>query len=97
MINRDEYVQKLKQQLDEWNGEAAKWEAKTREAQAAMKAEYEKQIAALNGRREEALYQMKLLQNASADAWRDAMGGAEKAWKDMQEAFERARSHFEKK
>lgn len=96
-MNRDEYVQKLKQQLDEWNGEAAKWEAKTREAQATMKAEAERQLAALNSRRDEALYQMKLLQNASADAWRDMMAGAERAWKDLQEATDRARSHFEKK
>lgn len=96
-MNRDEYVQKLKQQLDEWNGEAAKWEAKTREAQVTMKAEAEKQLAALNSRRDEALYQMKLLQNASTDAWRDMMSGADKAWKDLQEAIDRARSHFEKK
>lgn len=96
-MNRDEYVQKLKQQLDEWNGEAAKWEAKTREAQATMKAEAEKQLAALNSRRDEALYQMKLLQNASADAWRDMASGADRAWKDLQEAIDRARSHFEKK
>jgi lipid II:glycine glycyltransferase (peptidoglycan interpeptide bridge formation enzyme) len=96
-MNRDEYVQKLKQQLDEWNGEAAKWEQKTREAQAAMKAEAERQLAALNSRRDEAQYQMKLLQNASADAWRDLAGGADRAWKDLQEAIERARLHFEKK
>lgn len=96
-MNRDEYVQKLKQQLDEWNGEAAKWEAKTREAQATMRAEAEKQLAALNSRRDEALYQMKLLQNASTDAWRDMMSGADQAWKDLQAAVDRARSHFEKK
>ena len=96
-MNRDEYVQKLKQQLDEWNGEATKWEEKTRLAQATMKAEAEKQLAALKGRRDEALYQMKLLHNASADAWRDVMSGADRAWKDLQEAIDRARSHFEKK
>jgi lipid II:glycine glycyltransferase (peptidoglycan interpeptide bridge formation enzyme) len=96
-MNRDEYVQTLKQKLDEWNGDAARWEQKAREAQAFMKAEAEKQLAALNSRRDEALYQMKLLQNASADAWRDMMGGADRAWKDLQEAIDRARSHFEKK
>jgi hypothetical protein len=96
-MNRDEYVQKLKQQLDEWNGEAAKWEVKTREAQDAMKVEYEKQLVAFNARREEALYQMKLLQNASLDAWRDMMGGAEKAWKELQDALNQARTHFDKK
>jgi lipid II:glycine glycyltransferase (peptidoglycan interpeptide bridge formation enzyme) len=97
MINRDEYVQKLKTQLDEWNAEAAKWEAKAREAQAHMKAEYDKQLATVNSRRDEALYQMKLLQGASADAWQDMMRGADEAWKNMHEAFSKARSHFEKK
>ena len=97
MINREEYVQKLKTQLDQWNAEAAKWEAKAKEGQSHMKTEYEKQLAALNTRRDEALYQMKLLQNASADAWQDMMRGADQAWKNMHEAFNKARSHFEKK
>jgi len=97
MMNREEYVQKLKTQLDEWNAEAKKWEQKAQEAQAHMKAEYEKQLATLNSRRDEALYQMKLLQGASQDAWQDMMKGADQAWKSMQEAFDRARSHFERK
>jgi len=97
MMNRDEYVQKLKAQLDEWNAEARKWEQKAQEAQSHMKAEYEKQLAALNARRDEVLYQMKLMQSASQDAWQDMMKGADQAWKSMQEAFDRARSHFDKK
>ncbi len=97
MMDRDEYVQKLKTQLDQWNAEAKKWEAKAQEAQSHMKAEYEKQLAAVNSRRDEALYQMKLLQSASLDAWQDMMRGTEEAWKNMSEAFNKARSHFEKK
>jgi DNA-binding transcriptional MerR regulator len=96
-MNRDEYVNKLKAQLDQWNAEAAKWETKAKEMQTSWKAEYEKQLATLNSRRDEALYQMKLLQNASADAWQELARGAEEAWKNMQEAFNKARSHFEKK
>jgi lipid II:glycine glycyltransferase (peptidoglycan interpeptide bridge formation enzyme) len=97
MINRDEYVQKLKAQLDQWNAEAKKWEAKAEEATATMKAEYEKQLNTLHSRRDEAMYQLKLLQGASTDAWQDMMKGADQAWKGMQEAVNRARSHFEKK
>ena len=97
MINRDEYVQKLKTQLDQWNAEAKVWEAKAKEAQSHMKAEYEKQLANLNTQRDQALYQMKLLQNASQDAWMDMMKGADQAWKNMHDAFNKARSHFEKK
>ena len=97
MMNRDEYVQKMKDQLDKWNAEAAQWEAKAKDAQASMKAEYEKQLSMLNSRRDEAMYQLKLLQGASTDAWQDMMKGADQAVKSMQEAFIRARSHFEKK
>lgn len=95
-MNRDAYVQKMKEQLDQWNAEAAKWEAKAKEAQASMKAEYEKQIGMLHSRRDEAMYQLKLLQGASTDAWRDMIKGSDQALKAMQEAFNRARSHFEK-
>src|SRR3970282_2082185 len=97
MINREEYVQKLKSQLDQWNAEAATWEAKAKDAQAHMKTEYEKQLAAVNSRRDEALYQMKLLQSASLDAWQDMMRGTEKAWQNMHEAFHTARPHFDKR
>ncbi len=96
-MNKDEYVEKLKAQLDQWNVETKKWEEKARTAQAEMKTEYDKQLAALSAKREEAMYQMRLLQGASTEAWKDMMTGADAAWKQMQEAFGKAREHFEKK
>ena len=42
MSNRDEYVEKMKTKLDQWNAEIAKWEVKSREAQAEARAEYDK-------------------------------------------------------
>ncbi|MGH8686352.1 MAG: hypothetical protein ACREVQ_01430 [Burkholderiales bacterium] len=96
-MNRDEYVQKLKTQLDQWNAEAAKWEQKAKDAQAGAKAEYDKQLGEVRSKRDAAMYQMKLLQNASLDAWQDMVSGSDEAWKNMHEAFSKARSHFEKK
>ena len=96
-MNREEYVQKLKAQIDQWNVQAARWEAQMREAQGRMREEYARQLEQVKGRRDEMLYQMKLLQGASAGAWEDMMRGADQAWKSMQEAFDHARSHFEKK
>ena len=97
MKNRDEYVAKLKGQLDQWNAEAGKWEAKAKVAQAGMKAEYEKQLEHYHKRRDEALARLREVQSASADAWSEMMRGADAAFKSMQEAFERARSKFDKK
>jgi flagellar hook-basal body complex protein FliE len=85
-MNRDEYVQKLKSQIDQWNAQAAKWEAGSA-----------KQLEEFRQRRDAAMTELKRLQSASADAWQDMMRGADAALKGMQDAFEKARSQFGRK
>jgi predicted nucleic acid-binding Zn-ribbon protein len=97
MMTRDEYVQKLKTQLDQWNSEITKWEEKTRSAQTKMKADYDKQLTALRSRRDEAMQQLRQVQAASGEAWTDMMRGADEAWARLRDAFTKARSHFDKK
>ena len=96
MADRDEYVEKLKSQLDHWNAETAKWEAQTKAAQANMRAEYEKQLAAFRQKRDQAIAQLSKVQSASGEAWKDLARGADEAWAKMSEAFEKAHSHFKK-
>jgi hypothetical protein len=96
-MNRDEYVQKLKAQIDNWNAEAAHWEEKARKAQAGAKAEYERQLEQFRTRSREAMDELRRLQGASTDAWSEMMRGADAAVKSMQEAFDRARKSFDKK
>lgn len=97
MINRDEYVQKLKGQIDRWNAEAAQWEEKMKQSQSGMKAEYERQLEQFRARRDEAMAELRRLQSASTDAWTEMMRGVDASVKSMQEAFERARRNFDKK
>ncbi len=97
MMNRDEYVQKLKAQIEGWNTEAARWEEKARTAQAGMKTEYERQLENFRKQREEAMVELRRLQGASTDAWTEMMRGVDASMKSMQEAFERARRSFDKK
>lgn len=96
MNKRDQYLEKLKAQLDEWNAEVAKWEAKTRSAQAGMRIEYEKQLEAFRRQRDHGLEQMRKVQAETGDAWVDLVRGADDAWAKMREAFEKAQSHFHK-
>ena len=96
MSKRDEYVEKLKGQLDQWNAEVAKWEAKAQNAQAGARAEYDKHLNELRRQRDQALEQMKRLQAATGDAWVDLVRGADEAWAKMREALEKSRSHFNK-
>ena len=96
-MNRDEYLAKLKSQIDQWNAEAAKWEAKAKQAQAGAQAEYARQLEQDRARREAAMGELKRVQSASADAWKDMMQGADAAFKSMRDAFEKARREFGKK
>jgi lipid II:glycine glycyltransferase (peptidoglycan interpeptide bridge formation enzyme) len=96
-MNRDEYVQKLKAQLDEWNAEVKTWEAKARSAEAEVKAGYERQLDAFRRQRDQSLEHLRKVQAASGEAWTDMMRGADDAWAKMREAFTKARSHFEQK
>ena len=69
----------------------------TKHAQAGMKAEYERQLEQFRARRDEAMVELRRLQNASTDAWTEMMRGVDASMKSMQEAFERARRSFDKK
>ena len=96
MDKREEYVEKLKRQLDLWNAEVSKWEIKAQQATAGMRGEYEKQLLAFRQQRDQAMEQMRRVQSASGDAWKDLMRGTEDAWSKMREALDKARSHFQK-
>lgn len=96
MNTRDEYVAKLKQQLDRWNAEVATWEDKAKQAGTGMKAEYDKHIGDLRQQRDQAMERMRQVQSASGDAWKELMNGTDEAWGKMRDAFNRARAHFQK-
>ena len=94
MSIRDEYVEKMKAQLDQWNAELQKLEAKTAEAQADAKIKMERELAELRQRRDEAQQKFLELQKASDEAWQDMMQGAERMWTAMNEAVHKAWSRF---
>lgn len=89
MKTRDEYVARLKADLDRWNAEITRWEARAG-------TERDRQLRALDAERDAVAYQLRLLQNASADAWSDFGAGADKALAVMADAMAKARAHFEK-
>lgn len=95
MTNRDEYVAKLKEQLDRWNADMERWEGKAKSAQVEMKERYKRELDVLEAQRELARYNLRLLENASTSAWTDLRQGADEAWKRMKEATAEASKWFE--
>lgn len=96
MKTRDEYVRELKQRLDRWNTDVDKWEAQLKSAKAGADKRLHADLEKLRDQREKALYNLKLLEGASASAWGDFMKGADAAWDSMAQSIEKARTHFEK-
>lgn len=94
MSNRDAYVEKLKAQLDQWNAEIDKLEAKGRELQADAQVSYNKRLEDLRIRRDAAAAKLKEIQEAGESAWEDLKAGTEMAWDSLREAVSSAWSHF---
>jgi len=94
MITRDAYVKKLKEQLDRWNADISKLEAKAKQPLAGMKDAYERQLKDLHAQRNALQRQKGEIQKASESAWNHLQAGADKAWKAMEESFRKAWSDF---
>ena len=94
MATRDAYVKKLKEQLDRWNADISKLEAKSNQSVVGMREVYERQIKDLHAQRNALQRQMAEIQKASESAWNHLQAGADKAWKAMEESFRKAWSDF---
>ena len=97
MLTREQYVEQMKKQLDEWNARLGTWEVEVQKAQAGMKAQYEAQIKLLEKQRDETVRRLNETRDASQTAWVEVSKGAEAAWKNMQSGFEKAWGEFHKK
>ncbi len=97
MTSRDEYLQKFKANLDEWNAEIDKLEGRAREAQADVQTQYDRQLMALREMRDDAQKKYSEMQSITAEAWDVMVQGTEKAWQSWANAFEDARSKFTSK
>ena len=84
MTARDVYVKKLKEQLDRWNADISKLEAKAKQPLVGMKEAYDKQLKELRERRNLLQQQMADIQKAGDQAWDQLREGSDKAWKAME-------------
>lgn len=94
MSKRQEYAEKLKAQIDEWNAELDKFEARAAQAGEELRHAYQEELEHLRRRRDEVAGELARVQKASDEAWDEVWKGAEEAWTVMKDAFARARSRF---
>ena len=89
---RDEYVEKVKRQLDEWNAAIDKLEGRAGELRAEARERFQARVAALRANREELLGKLKELQATGENAWEAVKSGLEVARTEFKRAYEEARS-----
>lgn len=97
MMTREQYVEQMKKQIDEWNAKLGTWEAEVQKVQSNVKAQYETKIKALEHQRDEAVKRLNETREASQSAWMEVSKGAESAWDTMQSSFQKAWEEFHKK
>ncbi len=95
-MKRDEYVEKLKKQLDQWNDEISYLENRAEQMQADAKDDYDQHIKDLRQQSREAQAKLHEIQKAHIHAWDDLRAGAEQIWHAMEESFKRTSSRFGK-
>jgi chromosome segregation ATPase len=88
---RDEYVEKIKNQLDEWNKEIEALEEKAHLATGDIKSKYEERIASLRQHHNDAKEKAEEIRKAADDAWDELKEGFENAWQTVREAFKNSK------
>ncbi len=94
MPDREAFVEKLEAQMREWSARLEDLKARVRKVTSARRAEYAKQIAALQSRRDEATEKIRELRGAGEHAWEELREAAEKAWQEMAVGLEGAVSRL---
>ncbi|MFO8048848.1 MAG: coiled coil domain-containing protein [Desulfosudaceae bacterium] len=96
MTAKEAYEKKLKAQLEQWDAEIDKLQAKAKQADADAQLEYHKRIEELQALRDKANQKLTELKNASENAWEDLKVGAELARDSLASAIKSATSRFKK-
>ncbi|MGZ3158364.1 MAG: sll1863 family stress response protein [Burkholderiaceae bacterium] len=77
MSTKDEYVERMKQQLDELNGAMYNLEAGAREVKENVRDKYKIEIRKLRQQSQINMDMLDVLKSASEDTWEAAVAGAE--------------------
>ena len=94
MSKRQEYAERLKAQIDEWNRELDEYEQKVNHLSEEFKQEFQQELTQLRQQRDEVVQELRQVQQATDEAWDEVWRGAEQAWKTMMQSFNNARSKF---
>ena len=88
MSKRDEFIARMKAQLDEWSAELHRLEAKAERAETNVTDKTRRAINELREKRDEAEAKLDEIRDAGEDAWEDLKDEAEKTWTALKAAVD---------
>jgi hypothetical protein len=92
MSKRDEYVERAKKRLDDWNSDIKKLEDAYEKAESGARLRLNEQIESLRRHREEVQKQIQRIEDAAEEVWHEIARGAEEAWRLIGDSFAGHRS-----
>ena len=96
MTTREEYVQQLKDKLDEWNAKLDELKLQAKLAEMENREKLDMEIETYQARRDEIRARLEEMRTSGEEAFHDLRQGAEQAFEALKESFYNARSHFKK-
>jgi hypothetical protein len=93
---REEYLAVMEKQLQQWKTQTEKFKAEAGQMEAHGKIQYEKNLAYLHTKQDEAWASFSRLQGASETAWEQFKVNMDKAGRDLKDAAERMTTQIRK-
>jgi hypothetical protein len=87
MATRDEVVERLKRQLDDWNGDIDQLETKLDEVTGPAREKLEPYLAKVRESRNSALKKLSELRASGDESWDKVEGEAEHLWKTLRQSI----------
>ncbi len=95
MSTKQNYINKLQAQLDEWAAEVDKLKAKAEGVTADLQIEYNKQLEELKNKQQAANEKLADLKKASKDTWTELKEDIDSKWNSLETTLKSVTSKFE--
>ena len=95
MSTKQIYQKEIETKLESLDAQIVKMQAKAKQANAELNANYQEQLRLLTERREAARLKLEELKHSSEAAWETMKGGVESAFSELQTAFDKAVTQFQ--
>ena len=96
MSKRDEYVARMKKQLDEWNEDLDSLEARLAEVTEPVRSKLEPQLSKARDSYANARQKLREIRGAGEESWEDLTDDVEHVWKTLRQAINYFKSQLKR-